>query len=53
MVASVEASSSGEAAFDNESHSRDSKDSETGSDTSTRLKVAVVAALAGITYNFG
>jgi hypothetical protein len=53
MVASVESSSSHEAAFDHESQSRDFEDSKTGSDTSMRLKVAATAALARITYDFG
>jgi hypothetical protein len=53
MVALVEASSLCEAAFDHESQSGDSQDSETDFNTSTRLKVAAAAALAGITYNFG
>jgi hypothetical protein len=54
MVTSAEASSSHEAAAPNhESLSRDSEDSEIGSDTPTRLKVATVAALASITYDFG
>jgi hypothetical protein len=53
MVTSVEASSSCDAVSDHESQSGDSKDSETSSDSSTRLKVAAAAALAGITYYFG
>jgi hypothetical protein len=52
MVTSTEASPSRETASDHESQSRDSEDSETGSDTSTRLKVAAAATLAGITYDF-
>jgi hypothetical protein len=53
MVTSMEASSSQKVVSDHESQSGDSEDSETGSDTSTCLKVAAAAALAGITYNFG
>jgi hypothetical protein len=53
MVASVEASLSREAASNHESQPGDSKESESGSDTITRLKVATVAALAGVTYDFG
>jgi hypothetical protein len=53
MLASVEASSSREAASDHKSLSRDSEDSKTSSDTSTHLKVVVVATLASITYDFG
>jgi hypothetical protein len=53
VIASAEASSSCEAASDHESQSGDSKDNETSSDTSTCLKVAVAAALTGITYDFG
>jgi hypothetical protein len=51
LVASAEASSLREVASDHESQSGDSEDNETSFDTSTRLKV--VAALAGITYDFG
>jgi hypothetical protein len=51
MVALVEASSSREAVSDHESQSGDSQDIEIGSDTSTRLKVAVAASLVGITYD--
>jgi hypothetical protein len=51
MVALAEASLSHEAASNHKSQSRDTKDSETSSDTSTHLKV-VAAALAGVTYDF-
>jgi hypothetical protein len=53
MATSAKASSSREAASDHQSQSGDSEDSETGSDTSTCLKVVAVTALAGITYDFG
>jgi hypothetical protein len=53
MVASAEASSSREVASDHESQSRDSEDSGTSFDTSMHLKVVVVVALVGITYDFG
>jgi hypothetical protein len=36
-----------------ESQSGDSEDSETTFDNSRRMKVVAVAALAGISYNFG
>jgi hypothetical protein len=52
MVDSAEASSSREAASDHESQFGDSEDSETGSNTSTCIKDATAAALAGITYDF-
>jgi hypothetical protein len=50
MVTSTEASPSCETTSDHESQSRDSEDSETGSDTSTRLKIATAT---GIAYDFG
>jgi hypothetical protein len=53
MVTSTEASSSREDAADHKSQSGGSEGSETGSDTSTHLKVATAVALAGITYDFG
>jgi hypothetical protein len=42
-----------EVASDHESQSGDSEESESGSDTATRLKVAATAALAGVTYDVG
>jgi hypothetical protein len=38
---------------DRESRPGDSRDNETASDNSRRLKVVTVAALAGISYDFG
>jgi hypothetical protein len=51
--ASTEATSSHYADSDRESQSGCSVDSETAYDNSGRLKVVMVAAAAGITYNFG
>jgi hypothetical protein len=53
VVGLTEASLSHEVAFDHESQLGDFKESESGSDTTTHLKVATVAALAGVTYDFG
>jgi hypothetical protein len=53
MVASTEVSLSHEAASDCESQSRDFEEGEIGSDITTRLKVAVEATLASVTYYFG
>jgi hypothetical protein len=53
VVTSTEVVSTHEAAPDRNSQSSDSGDSETGSNNSGRLKLAVVAALAGISYDFG
>jgi hypothetical protein len=52
-VASTEVSLSHEAASDCESQSRDFEEGEIGSDITTRLKVAVEATLASVTYYFG
>jgi FlaG/FlaF family flagellin (archaellin) len=52
-VASTDISLSHEVASDRDSQSGDSEESESGSDTATCLMVAVVAALAGVTYDFG
>jgi hypothetical protein len=53
MVTLAKASSSREAMSNHKSQSGGFENSETGFDTSTHLKVAAVAALAGITYDFG
>jgi hypothetical protein len=42
-----------QAASDRESQSGDSEESESGSDTTTHLKVTAAAALADITFDFG
>jgi hypothetical protein len=51
--ASTEAGSPCSAEIDRERQSGDSGDSETASNNSGHLKVSMVAALAGISYNFG
>jgi hypothetical protein len=51
-VASTEVSLSHEAASDHESQCEDSEEGESGSDTSTHLKVTVEATLLGVTYDF-
>jgi hypothetical protein len=53
VMASAEAASMHGNESDCESRFGDSGDNETASDNSGRLKVAVVAALAGISYDFG
>jgi hypothetical protein len=52
-VASAEVSLSHEATSDHESQSRDFEEGESGSDTSTHLKVTAEAALTDVTYDFG
>jgi hypothetical protein len=53
MVASTEVASTRSTESNCESQSGDSRDSETTSDNSGSLKVAVVASLAGLSHDFG
>jgi hypothetical protein len=52
-VSLMDISLSHDVASDRDSQSRDSEEGESGSNITTRLKVATTAALAGVTYHFG